>query len=480
MVIPSRGLRAAARLVLLGLAIASLGFSCDKTVNDESVNLLVTVRASLGRTNQQGAGDATLDTRSVALSADGRYLAFASKAANLVTGQPGLTAGDANGVSDIFLRDLVSRTTVLVSINKAGTGSGGGASTSPSISADGRYVAFRSLAPNIDRTDIDTDAQADIYVWDRTTGIPVLASRSSGALGDKANGACDNPDISADGRYVVFESTALNLDGLAVGGDDDDAVVDIYRRDLDPTSFQLTELVSRRSTVLAVPGLKGNGDSNRSRISGDGRYVVFDSGASNLVTNAGDGGPDSNSTRDCFMRDMVAEVTRRVSLTSAAGDPNNQSDAPSISGDGRYVVYRSNASNIHPDDDGPENDIFLYDTQSGVIIICSQHTFGTQAGNSCNFPVITNDGQFIVFQSGSSAMVNGDNNNRTDIYRHNRLTRETERLSVTTYGLELNGDSQRPSVSSNGLYVAFITDATNAADDDTNGAVDVYVRGLPR
>lgn len=467
----SRTARAAAGVVLLGAVVGSLGFSCDKTVNNESVALLVTVRASLGAGNQQGGGDAALDNRAVALSSDGRYLAFASKAPNLV-------ADDNNGVSDVFFRDLVARTTVLVSRNKFGTGTGNGISNSPSISADGRYVAFRSAASNLDPGNIDLDMVADIYVWDRETGGLVLASRASGALGSKSNAPCDNPDISGDGRYVVFESDADNLDGLDPGGDDDDAFADVYRRDLSTSGAQLTELVSRRS--VGVGGLKGNNHSNRPRISFDGRYVVYDSAANNLVTNAAEGGPDGGGNRDCFMRDLSTSFTRRISVTSAGGDPNNQSDVPSVSGDGRYVAYRSNASNIHPDDDGPENDIFLFDAQLGTIIICSQHTFGTQAGNSCNFPVITADGQFIVFQSGSSAMVNGDNNNRTDVYRHNRLSRETERLSVTTYGLELNGDSQRPSVSSDGRYVAFVTDATNAADDDSNGAIDVYVRGLPR
>lgn len=473
MKIGSRTLRPLLMAFGLGAMIASLGFSCDKSVNDSSVALEVTVRASLGENNIQGGGDAALDDRAVAVSADGRFVAFASKAPNLV-------AGDLNGNTDVFVRDMVARTTRLVSVNVFGTGTANGASGSPSISADGTLVAFFSSSSNLHPEDLDVTP--DVFVRNMSTGEMILVSRSSGALGSKGNGASSSPVISADGRYVAFESIATNLDGIDPGGDDDDVVSDIYRRDIgDPTPVKATILISRQSA--AVGGLKGTATSVRARISGNGRFVAFESDAPTLVTNAAEGGPDGNvgsNTRDCFVRDVDTSSIRRVSLTLAGTSPNGPSDTVSISEDGRFAIYRSSASNIHPDDDGAQNDIFLFDSQSGTVIICSQHTFGTQAGNSCNFPVLTADGRFAVFQSQATSLVNGDTNNRGDIFRHDRLTRETVRLSVGTYGSELNGDSFRPAVSADGRYIAFVSDATNGADDDTNGAVDVYLRGPPR
>ncbi len=467
MTIRFRSSRSVVFVALLAAAVG-LGFSCDKSVNDNSVNVLVTVRSSLGVINQQSGGDASLETRSVAISTNGRYVAFTTKAPNLVT-------GDANGDTDVFLRDMVARTTILVSANRFGTGTGDGPSGTPSISGDGRYVAFKSAATNLHADDGDT--QLDIYVRDTQSGTTSLVSRFSGPNGDKANGPCDNPEISGNGLFVTFETLATNLDGTTVPGDlDSDAFSDIYRREL--TGFLLTELVSRRS--LAVDNAKGNDNSIRPRISGDGRYVVYESEADNLVTNAAEGGPDGNPNADCFLRDLDTDFTRRVSLTLAGGNPNGICSSPYISRDGRFVVFRSLSSNLHPDDDGPEPDIFLFDTTTLDIIIVSQHTFGTQAGQGCDFPVLTGDGQFVVFQSPSSSLVNGDNNNRIDVFRHNRVTRVTERLSVSTYGAELNGNSERPAVSEDGQYVVFVTDSTNAADDDTNGAVDVYLRGPPR
>lgn len=472
MTIRFRHSSALARLVLLGAALAGFGFSCDKTVNDNSVALEVTVRASLGAANQQGGGDVpTIPERVVSVSGDGRYVAFTSRAPNLVP-------GDLNGDNDVFRRDMVSRTTELVSANRFGSGTGNSASGFPSISYDGRYVAFSSTASNLHVDDGDT--ASDVYVRDMDTGEMILVSRASGPLGVKGSGASGFPSISGDGRFVAFESVAANLDGLPVGGDDDDAESDIYRRQVvDPSLQFLTTLVSRQS--VGIGGVKGNDTSDRPRISSDGRFVVFQSIANNLVSNVADGGPDTNGQQDIFLRDVDTQNTRRVSISLTGAEAiNGGSDSPSVSDDGRYIAYRSLAGNLHPDDDGGQNDIFLFDAQTGLVIICSQHTFGTQAGNSCSFPVVTGDGRYIVFESGATSLVNGDNNNRTDVFRHDRTTRETVRLSVGTYGSELNGVSIRPSVSNDGKYVAFVTDATNAADDDSNGAVDIYLRGPPR
>lgn len=429
-----------------------LGLQCSPTVNNNSVSLLVTVRASLGDSNQQGTGDASLEHQGV--SADGRYIVFASKATNLVP-------GDTNQFADIFLRDMVARTTILISVNSAGTGPGNGPSAFSSISADGRYVAFHSDASDLHADDPDT--LTDIFVRDVQTGQTVLVSRASGPLGVKGNNISARADISADGRYVAFHSQANNLDI-----NDGDTSDDIYRRDIqDPTNPTL--LISVDSA-----GTKASGSSQRPRLSADGRFVAFESTASNLVLS------DTNVKKDCFLRDVLTGTTSRISLTATAGEANGDSDHAVISGDGSMLVFRSSSSNILPEDDGFESDIFVRELLTGLTTIASAHSSGSQAGNNCNHPSISGNGKFVVFQSTSSSLVNGDTNGKSDCFIHEIATGQTTRLSVATFGGELNGDSERPFISADGRYVSFYSTATNIADDDTNGSADIFLRGPPR
>jgi len=145
------------------------------------------------------------------------------------------------------------------------------------------------------------------------------------------------------------------------------------------------------------------------------------------------------------------------------------------------------ASRRHSADDGPANDIFIRDLRPGptfnTTTIASVHSSGAQAGNGCNFPHLSGDGSLVTWQSPSPSLVNGDSNGPTteDIFLHHNTDGSgiTERLSIATYDTELNGRSLRPNISRDGRYVAFYTEATNAADDDSNGTSDFYLRGPP-
>jgi Tol biopolymer transport system component len=457
------GRRLAALSVLAALAV--LAPACQKRVNDENVFLLVTVRVSLGTSNQQGNGDVVLEPP--AISADGRYVAFSSKAPNLV-------ANDNNSAADVFFRDMVTRTTVLVSINSSGTGTANGASAGPAISSDGRYVAFHSAATDLIAAG-DADALSDVYVRDMLNGTTILASKAPGPLGAKGNGHSVNPDISADGRYVVFQSQATNLDGIDPFGDDNDTNADIYWRD---TQAEDTKLISRASLVSG--GLKGTGVSARPRVSGDGMLVVFESTSGDIALTGAEGGPDGNGVSDIFLRDVATDFTQRLSLSSAGGDPDQPSTNGSISRDGRFAAFKSFASNLHPDDDGTESDVFILEISTGILEVGSVHSSGAQAGSSCDFPRLSADGSLMTFQSGASTLINGDSNSHTDCFIHDRISKATYRVSVATYGTELNGDSLRPAISADGNYVVFYSVATNLADDDTNGSADVFLRGPPR
>jgi Tol biopolymer transport system component len=216
------------------------------------------------------------------LSADGRYAAFDSSATNLVS-------GDTNGMRDIFVRDRAAGATYLVSKNSTGA-QGNSNSYKPSISADGRYVAFDSSATNL--VSGDTNGKSDVFVRDRAAGVTYLVSKNS--TGAQGNGYSNIASISADGRYVAFVSAATNLVSGDING-----MTDIFVRDRAAGAIYL---VSKNSS-----GVLGNGDSYGPSFSSDGRYMTFDSVATNLVSG------DTNGARDIFMRDRAAGATYLVS-----------------------------------------------------------------------------------------------------------------------------------------------------------------------
>ena len=467
-------------LLLCGLAILG-GPGCSKRVNNRHPSLDVTTRVSLRTDGGQGIGASSIERPGI--SGDGRFVAYTSKAPNLV-------ANDSNNVADVFYWDNIARTTVCVSVTLGGV-PGDAASGSPSISDDGRYVCFVSRATNInaDSPDLPTQRQ-HVYIRDMTTGITTLVDRGPGPGGQKANQDSANPEISKDGNWVVFESAANNLDNAPVGGPDDDALVDVYRRRvIDNTNIFPTEIVSAASDQFG--GAKANGDSGGATISADGMRIAFQSVATNLIPDDDVFGPDNAATPDVFYREMINPIpvggyhTIRVSVAHPSAvnfpHPDGSSLAPSISANGRYVAFVSLATNIDPADDGPLNDIFVRDILTATTLIISVHSSGAQAGNGCNFPRISGDGRLVTWQSPSPSLVNGDANGPTteDIFLHDNQTGLTTRASIATYDSELNGKSLRPNISTDGRYVAFYTEATNAADDDSNGTSDFYMRGPP-
>ncbi|MDO8678412.1 MAG: hypothetical protein Q7R30_07595 [Acidobacteriota bacterium] len=225
-------------------------------------------------------------------------------------------SGDTNANWDIFVRDQQTGTTTRISVTAAGQQVKGG-SSHPSISADGRFVAFSSTAAGL--VSLDTNGAADAFVHDRQTGRPSRVSVST--LGRQANSYSGTPAISADGRFAVFQSNASNL---VVG--DSNGVSDIFVRDL---QAQETSRVS-----LANLGQQANSSSAFPSISGDGRFVAFLSSASNLVSG------DTNARVDVFVRDRITGQTTRVSVASNGSQADQFSWAPAISANGLIVASR--------------------------------------------------------------------------------------------------------------------------------------------
>jgi len=320
-----------------------------------------------------------------------------------------------------------------------------------SISADGRYVAFCGSASNL--VPGDTNRCDDIFVHDRVTGQTTRVSVATG--GGQANNQCGRAAISADGRYVAFNSYADNL----VPGDTN-STCDIFVHD------RLAGKTTRVS--VATGGDQADGSSAGSSMSADGRYVAFDSGAENLVP----GG--TNTEYDVFVHDRVTGQTTRVSVATNSPQADAYSHSPSISADGRYVAFQSWADNLVPGDTNWANDIFVHDRVTGQTTRVSVATGGLQADAHSAFTSISADGRYVAFSSDADNLVPGDTNDRGDVFVHDRVTGETTRVSVATGGGQASG-GWSASISANGRYVAFCSEADNLVAGDTNGARDVFV-----
>ena len=323
----------------------------------------------------------------------------------------------------------------------------------PSISADGRFVAFESYADNL--VTGDSNNYSDVFVHDRVTGLIELVSVSS--TGIQGNHASFFPSISADGRFVVFVSIASNL---VLGDANNTREVFVHDRDTG-----ITELVSVSST-----GEQGNRESSFPSISGDGRFVAFESPANNLVEN------DANNKFDVFVHDRDTGTTERVSVSSAGDAGNSNSYRPSISADGRFIAFQSYAKNLVVDDTNDTGDIFVHDRTTGLTERVSTSAIGVQANNYSVNPSVSSGGRYVAFGSAADNLVLGDTNAHLDIFVHDRDTGLTERVSVSSSGEQTNNYYSRyPSVSADGRFVTYESGASNLVAGDTNGYWDIFV-----
>jgi Tol biopolymer transport system component len=343
--------------------------------------------------------------------------------------------------------------TTMVSVDANGV-QGDGYSYFPSISADGRYVAFNSVAGNL--VTGDSNAANDVFVRDRQAGVITRVSVDS--IGVEGNGVSREPSISSDGRYVAFYSAASNL-----VANDSNAANDVFVRD------RQTGETTRVSVDSS--GVEGNGVSLNASISADGRYVAFDSAASNLVSG------DTNGKTDVFVHDHQTGETTRVSVDSSGVQGNGGSYTPSISADGRYVAFYSDSSNLITGDTNAKGDVFVHDRQTGTTTMVSVDSSGVQGNGNSEYPSISADGRYVAFRADSSNLVTNDTNAISDIFVHDCQSGATIRASVDSSGVQGNGYSDVPSISADGRYVAFASEASNLVSNDTNSTTDVFVRG---
>jgi Tol biopolymer transport system component len=434
----------------LGLALVALAAPAWAAKDD-----LDLVSRAAGATGDKGNGQSY-----GAMSANGRFVAFASDSTNLHTDDD-----DTNW--DVFVRDLETDTVTLVSRADGATGDKGNwHSENPSISADGRFVAFTSFASNLHPDDDDRPV-IDVYVRDLQENTTTLVSRADGASGETGNGHSGWPAISDDGRSVAFTSFARNLHL-----DDQEAIRDVFVRDLDANT---TTLVSRAD---GATGAKGNGYSDEPAISDDGRFVAFSSEASNLPA-------DGDTADDVFVRDLEEGTTKLVSRAAGpSGDNGNgPSDEPAISDDGRFVAFSSSASNIHPENGDANWEVFVRDMHENTNTLVSRADGATgDKGNDYSVePSISADGRFVAFSSWASNLRQPDDTDTgEDVFVRDLEANSTTLVSraAGATGTDGNDESYSPTISADGRFVAFTSWASNLhpVDEDTDD--DVFRRDV--
>jgi Tol biopolymer transport system component len=392
---------------------------------------------------------------SAVLSADGRYAVFASAATNL-------RDGVATTGTHVYRHDRTTGRTDLVSVTPAGA-PGNDVSRDPSLSADGRFVVFGSFATDLVAG--DTNLRQDVFVRDMVTGTTRLVSGATeGVVGLPAasslSGLSGAREISDDGRFVVFNSFATNLVAGATNG-----TQHVYVKDM------TTGAVVRASVNDA--GEPGNRASQQPAISGDGRVVAFQSFATNFTSSP------LFSTPQIFVRVLPDGPTTLETPGAAAAA--RRSAAPTLSFDGRYLAFESDAALDTADLDNGTTDVFLRDRETGSTVLASLSP-NTVAGAFSARPSISGDGRWVAFDSLDELLVTSDLNGYNDVYLYDRDQRAVVLVSLNDAGEQANWHSGQPlggaSVSSNGQVVLFGSVATNLVAAPSNGQSQLYVRKM--
>lgn len=444
----------------------SFTYTIDIQDADYSLGIIELSRMSVNNYSEQTTSSNIAHSDSPWLSADGRYMVFHSYANNLIL-------GDTNNSDDIFVKDTLYGVVTRVSVTTSGIQANGGACDQPRITPDGRYVVFRSGSTNLATGDPadDTNGNWDVFVHDRDTdgnaifdeAEKIMTRRvsvtSSGEQAAPCNMGNSFPSISNNGRFVCFASQAANLAEGANG------MLQIYVHDRDVDEDEIFDeegAVATLQVSVSNAGIQGDNDCYYPEISGDGRYVVFTSASTNLVSGL------VNQKLRIYIHDLVNHTT---SYLTEGSDPQ-------ISNDGNYITFSAyDTQQVDSNDINQASDIYILNRSTGNIKrISSNSDTGVQANADCNKPYISPDGRFVTFYSGASNLVPGDNNDCYDAFIYDQQNQYLKRLNITRLGLQANYDIYEVSpVSASGDCVAFTTEASNLVDDDTNEEDDIFL-----
>ncbi|MFO1512061.1 MAG: hypothetical protein U1F83_03960 [Verrucomicrobiota bacterium] len=456
-------------------------------------------------------------SRNAVMTPDGRYVAFVSEDSNLL-------ANDTNKIADIFVRDMQSLTTTLISVGAISTNPASNvpvsSSESPEITPDGRFVAFSSTATNLVP---GVTNGGDIYVHDRMAGTNIWVSRGMRGqlqtIKGKTNGIGYNHAVSADGKFVAYQASVSPLgfrtnSGIVLRYDLETGITDLVHTnaatsipiaaetrnlDLSPTGGSIAFVANSNGLEAtttcvqvwnAASGLitLASGDqtnavtagsiSTRPVMTPDGRFVLFLSGAAGLVTNSTPG------PWHLYRRDLLTDATALVDAdTNGAGSLVTAATVPSMSADGRFVAFECADGGLVPNDNNQSLDVFVRDLVAGTNELISVHnpslpSATPQAASALPTITATADGRFIAFGSEVDDVANGDTNGYRDVYVRDVANSTNILVSCDPIGRAGNGPSSEPAISANGRFVAFTSSATNLVSGDTNNATDVFVRDL--
>jgi hypothetical protein len=419
-------------------------------------------------------------SRNPSITGNGNFIAFVSDGNDLFA-----ALSDSNMMSDVFLYDRMNQLNSLVSRRMGSTTTTtNGASDSPAISNDGAFVAYRSQGTDILVGQTDNNNANDIFLFERAVVPQRLVSRSEVAATSAGNGDSAAPALSGDGRYVAFasQSTDLVAGVLDTNGSSD---IFLYDRQTGGNTTVTTRVVTLPSgTAGGDSTLPDRPDANGSSTSGDRRFTVFASTATNLVP----GQQDINFTSDIFLHDRLTGTTTLVShavglLTQTA---NGTSTDPVISRDGNFVAFVSTATNLAPGQNDParldNRDVFLFNRLDGSITLVSGVNASVNAGNNASFsPVLSNGGEIVAFTSLATNLIGGqvEGNANTDVFSFNRLVGTIALVSGANGSptTTANGASDSPVISGDASLIAYRSDANNLIPTvtDINSASDVYL-----
>ena len=324
---------------------------------------------------------------------------------------------------------------------------------SPSISADGRFIAYSSYASNLVPT--DTNGTIDVFLYDRQTQQTTRPVHNKNG-GQVAYGT-DTPRLSRDGRYLFFISVSNDVVPNSIN-----FVRKIFVLD------RQTDTVTR--VTNSTTGSEPNNDSYIGQVSADGNWLTYFSFANNLVPN------DTNNKFDAFVSNRDGTITERVSVSSAGVQANNQAYAVAISGDGRYALFNTTANNMVPNDTNNAPDVFLRDRQAQTTTRISVADDGSQTISSYFGSAMSPDARYICFYGYGSGFLPQNTPAREYAFLKDRATNHTELISVAPNGAYPNGNSQIGSISDDGRHVVFRSNASNLAPNDTNTIDDVFLR----
>lgn len=379
-----------------------------------------------------------------AISADGRFVVFKSN---------WLVSEDTSVDSDVYVHDRQTGETSLVSVASDGT-MGNTEARPGDISGDGRYVVFDSQASTLIAG--DTNGRIDIFLHDRQTGETSRISVDSD--GNQVPWHSMNPVISQDGRYVAFRSEGDFESGVVTEG------YDLFVKDRQ--TGEVTLISATYDGSINIAGIRDP------FISANGDYILFWSAGDALVEG------DINGANDVFFYDWQAHELSIVSVSSDGSQGNMDSEIASVTADGRYVAFVSEASNLVTGDTNAEADIFLHDRQTGETSRISIGLGGEEADGKSKHPQISADGRHIAFASYATNLVAGDTNNRDDVFVYDRETEEIRLVSMSTAGIQGNDTSYLPDISADGQHIAFQSAADNLVADDDNDNDDIFVNSL--